>query len=243
MSITPNPDRPARNHRTRSTKFLSEAHALNAIEGCAFAEKIGQPLNHAAAIHLDKGEATGRAQDIVGHYLRLAGQWLADRGAPATYIWLLEHSTKDHEKGLHVHLLFHVPLGLGDKFRELAKDGWARQAGINPKRGVVDIRPIGGRRQRYYYPEHAVTPDARDRRMASIKGKLRYVLKGLDPTKPARIIGVDGTTPASTLLKVRTKANAIIYGRRISLSRNIGATARQRWRDNRPAPQPAHPIV
>lgn len=236
MSITPPPIRPARNHRSRGTQFLSEAHALNAIEGCAFAEKIERPFNHAAAIHLDKGEATGRAQDIVGRYLRLAGQWLADRGAPATYIWLLEHSTKDHEKGLHVHLLFHVPRDLGDKFRELAKDGWARQAGINPKRGVVDIRPIGGQGQRYYYPEHADTPAARERRIASIKGQLRYVLKALDPTKPARIIGDDRTTPASALLKVRTKANEIIYGRRISLSRNIGATSRQRWNRDQQAP-------
>ena len=243
MSITPHPVPPARNHRAKGTRFLSEAHAINAVEGCAFAEKIGRPLNHAAAIHFDAGGATGRAQDVVGHYLRMAGQWLADRGEQSTYIWFLEHRKNDPEKGLHVHLLFYVPRSLGDQFRKLARDGWARQAGINPKPGVVHIQAVGSKGgQRYYYPEHADTPDARDKRMAAIKGKLRYILKGQDPTAPGLIISDDGATPASALLKVRTEENEIIYGRRVSLSRNIGATARQRWRDSRLASLPAHPI-
>lgn len=245
MSITLLPRRPPRNHRDKGTSFLSEAHAVKAIEAGAFAEKIGRPLNHAAAIHFDKGEAVGRAQDIVGHYLRMAGQWLDDRGEKSTYIWVLEHARNDPEKGLHVHMLFYVPKNLAAQFRNLAHGRWARLAGINPVPDAVHIQPVGGRGQRYYYPEHADTPAARERRTGSIKGAIRYLLEAQDPAAPGQIISADGATPASALLKIKTKANEIIYGRRLSISNNIRATARQRWQESREAARmaPKQPVA
>jgi hypothetical protein len=213
----------ARNHRSKGTLFLSEAQANNAIMGAGFAEKIDRLLNHAIAIHFHKGGMTRRAQEFVVHYLRLASQWMADRGTTLTYLWHLEHSVNDKDKGLHVHILLHVPRALGDDFRQRAREQWAVKAGVTKLvRGVVDIQPIGGRRQRYYDKEHNENEDHRARYCRSLKGAMRYLLKGLDPSGPGQIKSLP------EILGISTKPNEMIYGKRMGLSENIGARARLR---------------
>lgn len=219
--------RKPRNHRGRGTDYLSEAAALNAVEACAFAEKHGLPFSHFFSIHLEKGEITGRAQSVVGHYFRMASQWLAYHDVPPTYVWWLEHAIDDVDsnKGLHVHALIHVPRRLGHDFRKLAREQWAHLAGINPLPKVVHIKPVGPKRQRYYDREDGPS----ETRRSSIKGAMRYLLKSLNPSKPAEIIATGKDKSVATLLGIRTVRSLTIYGLRLSLSRNIGKKARLEW--------------
>jgi hypothetical protein len=225
----------ARNRRDKGTLFLSESHAIKAIEAAAFADKIDRPLNHAIAIHFDKGGMTRRAQDFIGHYLRLANQWLSDRGAAPTYIWNLEHATNDTEKGLHVHALVHVPRDLGDDFRKLARGRWAKLAGIiNLVPGVVHIQPVGEKGQRYYYPEHSDNTHQRKAYRRGIKWATGYQLKAINPATMSTTVSkwqrtFPPTDPSATADTIRTAQNEMIYGRRISLSQNITSKAQARW--------------
>ena len=223
------PCREPRNHRGRGSVFLSEKTALNAIEACAFAEKIRLPFNHFFSVHLKLGGVSERPQRAVSHYFKMASQWLAYNGVPPTYVWWLEHAIDDadNDKGLHFHALIYVPRALGKEFRKLARDRWARLAGINPIERVVHIEPVGGKDQSYYDPRAGDKPN--QIRRNSITGNMRYLLKSLGPSKAAEIIATGNRKSAATLLGIRTAQNLTIYGRRLSLSRNIGEKARLEW--------------
>lgn len=228
MSITHSP----RNHRDKGSLFLSDTHAINAIEAAAFAEKIGRPFNHAITIHMGRGGVTRRAQDVIGHYLRMASQWLISKGEAPAYLWSLEHATDDtdRDKGLHVHALVSVPRHLGDEFRKLARNRWAQLAGINPVAGAVDIRPVGGKGQSYYEPECGDNPVRRSFYRSAIKGAVKYLLKSIDPEASTAILG---GASAAKAMRINPARNRMIYGRRLSVSQNIGATARLRWAQER----------
>jgi hypothetical protein len=253
LTIMNGAKRQSRNYRGKSSLFLSERAIINAINGCGLAEMTGRPFNHMVTIHLDGGGVKGPVQPVVGHYLRMAGQWLTRRGTTPTYLWVLEHAIDDldEDKGLHVHALVHVPKDIASDFRKLARDRWARLAGIELKRGIVDIRAVGSSkesRQRYYYPENGNTEAQREHRRNSLRGVMRYVLKGLDPSEQLKVFAsaedlgrLNGLDPRareklfltadadpnliSSLLKIKARRNLPIFGRRMSLSENIGVTA------------------
>jgi len=225
--------RQPRNVVDRYTLTLSAAKVFELIAAAAHAKKIGCPLNRFISVHLDRGDLDDRAQIAVGGFLRRAGQWLGDRDIPATYLWVLEHVAGT---GLHVHILIHVPPTIQKDFGFRARHAWLKLSGLTPSANVIRSEHVGPR------GFDQATASKRDKASydRQLAGVLRYHLKNIDPAAP--MPGLDDTTAAAAL-RIDPESSTAIYGKRCGWSQNIGATARQRWRDKRPAPQPAHPIV
>lgn len=217
---------PVRSHTpntvARWSRTLADGKAVSLIEAAGHAKIIGRPLNRFITIHLDLGDLNGRAQIAVSGFLRRAGQWLGDRSVPATYLWVLEHAAGT---GLHVHILIHVPPTLIMPFSLKARHAWLKLSGLTPVANVIESERFGPRG----FDQAKASARDRDSYQRQLTGVMRYHLKNLDPDSPlAATLGID------------TESSTAIYGKRCGWSQNIGATARQRWRDNRQAPQPAH---
>jgi hypothetical protein len=189
-----------------------------------YAERIGHRLNRFISINFACSRTLLRAQEIVGHYLRLIGQWLCRRGVAATYVWVLEHVPGTGE---HVHILLHCPPELAATFAPKMRSHWLKIVGVPPRAHVFKCRRIGPREQTHL---DACTEAQQYRRR--LKGILRYLMKGLDPAEKSFL---DAGRPlrdrrsTAELLGVRVRENAPIAGRRSSTSENIGKTARYRW--------------
>ena len=152
-------DRPtARNVRTRWSAFIRPEAATNIILAAGHASKTGRDLNRFVTINFDQGELLGRAQGALGAYLKLGADWLRLRGVEATHVWVLENGPG---KGLHVHILQHVPRELSPHYSALQK-GWLRNAGLTPNKANV-IRSKGIKSPR------------------ALRGVLKYLLKGGHP--------------------------------------------------------------
>lgn len=214
------------NHSGRFTLHLDEAKAIDLIEAAVHAREIGRPLNRFITIHLEKAGIDTHGQPQLGKFLKLAGQWLGDRGVPATYIWVME---KGMGTGLHVHMLIHVPAILRKDFSYRARYQWPKLAKIEPLKGVIYTSP----------PTEAKatrlgdTPSGQSY-LNQLRGALRYMLKAIDKEAQSRIAPLLGTT--AELLKVRPQYSSPLYGRRCSRSENIGAAARARYAEERIGP-------
>jgi hypothetical protein len=190
------------------------------------AREIGRPLNRFITIHLEKAGIEIHGQEQLGKFLKLAGQWLGDRGVPATYVWVME---KGMGTGLHVHMIIHVPPILRKDFSYRARHQWPKLAKIKPLKGVIYTSP----------PTEAKAGRLGDAPsgqsyLNQLRGALRYMLKAIDPKAASRIAPLLGTT--AELLKVRPKYCSPLYGRRCSRSENIGQTARARYAEKRIGP-------
>lgn len=217
------------NHRNRSSIHLKEAQIIAAVAAAVHARTLNQPLNRFVTIHLEKGELPGRAQDAVGAYLKAAGKWLRVRGVTPTYLWWLEHAVGT---GLHVHMLIHVPAELRDAFSIKARHAWLKASGLVPHAGVIrteqveprGIGPTGPtKRQRQSYQNQ-------------LQGVLRYMGKSIDPDATSslhRHLPLAARPTAAVALGIKPEYCHPIYGRRISVSENIGPTARKRFEAER----------
>lgn len=211
------------NHRFRRSEFLKGAQGVDLVEAAIHAERIGLPVNYYITINFAAARVMRRAQEIVGHYLRLIGQWLSKRGVQITFLWVLEHYIGTGE---HVHILLHCPPELARKFAAKARSHWLTVVGGTPRCGAFSCERFG------LFPrdDHLDVAQYRKR----LKGLLRYLLKTLDPSEASYL---EGYLPkrlrrsTAELFKVRTKRHLPIEGRRCSRSENISKTARERWLD------------
>lgn len=213
------------NHRSRYTLHLSENKALDLIAAAVHAIQIGLPLNRFVSINFTRADLLVRPQDAISHYLKLAGQWLADRDTPPTFIWIIEQACGT---GLHVHLLLHCPAMLVTEFEYHARSRWLSTAEIDPGRGVRKCVPIG---PRGFDGKGASEADKKLYRN-KLGGLLRYLLKSLDPEEPSSLddhLPKSSRRSAANILKVRVEYCSAIYGRRCSRSQNIGRSAREHW--------------
>jgi hypothetical protein len=226
------------NHRSRYSLHLTEQHAIGLIKAAVHARNIGQPLNRFITIHLERGDLdqrTHRAQDAIGRYLRLAGQWLTDRNVPITFVWVLEQAVGT---GLHAHILIHVPPALAKDFGYRARSRWLSLCGIEPKQGVIRTERVGPR------GFELVTATSKDRQsyLNQLQGVLRYMTKAIDPDARSTLLSQSsGASRPSTaeLLGIEPEYCEPIFGRRCSRSQNIGETARTRYAEERLEPIPA----
>jgi hypothetical protein len=228
MSNTRRPRSHVPNTRDHPSASLSLVKAVDLGDAAEHAVLIGLPLNVFVTIHFEAAalRADYRAQDAIGKFLKLAGQWLGTQSVTIAYIWALEHATGTGE---HVHILLHCPPWCRDEFEEKAKGVWMEKAGMLPKKK----RPTGIKIERVgprgYHPKTHTGHDRYDRQLF---GVLCYHLKGLDPDcKPAndnkRIVIA---LTSGRLLPIQPEHSNAIYGRRCSRSENISAKARDRYR-------------
>jgi hypothetical protein len=226
------------NHRSRHSAHLTEQQAIGLIAAAVHARNIERPLNRFITIHLERGDLdprTHRAQDAVGRYLRLAGQWLADRDVPITFIWVLEHA---QGTGLHAHILIHVPPALAKDFGYRARSRWLSLCGIEPQKNVIRSKPVGPR------GFGLVTATSKDRQsyLNQLQGVLRYITKAINPDAKSKLLSQSARASrpsAAELLGIESEYCEPIYGRRCSRSQNIGEAARTRYAEERLGPIPA----
>jgi hypothetical protein len=217
------------NRSTRFTEHLSEAKVIDLIEASVHAREIGRPLNRFITIHLERGDIVGRPQEAVGHFLRMAGQWLGDREVPSTFVWVLEQAAGT---GLHAHILIHCPPELAKDFSNRARSRWLSLSSIEPRKGVIKTERVGPRG----FTMARASQAERQSYQNQLQGVLRYITKAIDPEAKstlARHLPHAARPTTAELLRVEPEYCAPIYGRRCSRSQNIGATARARYDEQR----------
>lgn len=155
-------------HRS-SSEFISRRGATQFAQAALSALEQGHPLNIFLTIHLRAAAIeSAHAQVFITCFFKLAGDWLGAVGhVPRSYVWVLE---APDDKGLHVHILLHVPYDLRSRFRRLCR-GWIGKAGGRMSDGVLDVQRIRNS-----------APSARlgDYLSNGLGGVVKYLLKGSD---------------------------------------------------------------
>ena len=131
---------------------------------CKSAQPKEKPykLSDGKGLYADKK----RPQKFVTDYLEHARKWLKRHGLPVAYLYTLENGKN---KGIHVHLLIHVPNGKASKAFKKAMAGWLPFEAKRPKVVFKSIQ----------YPHYGeLSP------MHSLYGTLKYICKGIDPKTP-----------------------------------------------------------
>lgn len=178
-------------------------------------ENIFDSLNHAAHIGLlpthhitldwevagvaDPGAATGQLLKYMKDSARRYGVQLA-------HIWVQEQG---RVLGRHVHLLIHVPLKLKNWLqRNLSV--WLKRCGAKRKKGVRRTNKIQGSNSIF----SSFEPRS-DWYKSNLERVVQYVLKHCDPS-------------AADTLGRRSEGPTDVIGKHVSVSQNIGPTARKR---------------
>ena len=143
----------------RATATISLKAAENLIMAAGVADQMDLPLNRFVTVDWESAECVGRMQDIQGLFLERMSKWLKYRNVIPAYLWVIEDG---RVKGLHSHILVHVPSeDLSDFKRKVPAwvDGDIDKSTINIQRTPYRDSPS---------------------RLNGIKGRLRYILKGGD---------------------------------------------------------------
>lgn len=219
-----------RARRTRSSHVgklhLRLAQAEEMATALGFSEKQGFRLTRAIDLHFNQGDLdldVSRPQTALQRFLKLAREWIESRGGQTAYLWVIENRRfggspisgeqveRETEKGVHAHILIHVPPALVKRFCELQR-GWLKAAGM------------AGNNRRTIKGKQLPTADA-------VKGKFLYMLKDLRPRDLAvfTVQRPDGSKWVQ--LDNRFKSSDLpVYGQKAGTSRNIGKAARDRHR-------------
>jgi hypothetical protein len=195
--------------------YLTLKDAETVIPAAGFADQTGLPLNTFLTIDWEMAEVPGRWTEIQTEYFKLMRDWYRyNLQLPVTCVWVLENSSG---KGVHGHYLIHVPNGWRNAFKGELPD-WLKKIGgdyVNTKQE----KTIHSRLVPY---RDGVT------RLNPVKGVLKYMLKGIDPS----IEGVDAKVrrPKRTHdvgpLGIDYKSQGYINTKRCGTSQNIGLAAR-----------------
>jgi hypothetical protein len=141
-------------------------------------------------------------------------RWLDRHAGWAAYLWVLERGS---QRGVHTHLLFYLPPGMGKKFRTDASRALERVVGCK----LVD-RPR----------EKTLRVRARGQELAAQWYRFAYMMKGLDPHTGWR--DADEQTGIYTYAKrvgLRTRSTGMIEGKRVGVSRALDDASFRRWRE------------
>ena len=130
----------ARNRADRTSDRLSDKHVAKLIEAAEFAFATGRVFQRHWIVHYGKaGIAPADGARFVGKLLDLAGKQARRAGEELTALWVRECAS---DKGEHVHILLHLPVGLWLRNRT---QRWIEAAGGTYRPGVSRTCIIGGR--------------------------------------------------------------------------------------------------
>lgn len=197
--------------RSVTTNCISRKQALNLIEAMRFAEGIGIPLNtfvtiafKGSSIYPGDGPPT-QAQTRACRAAALATvtRLAAAHGFSTAYAWALERVTG---RGLHVHMLCHLPAQAHEQLRDALAQRIKRTFGWDSQAGNWHFKPL------------EIAPECLEG--LDPARKLLYLLKGLDP---------EVSTYRRNMTKgfLDQKPQGRIYGKRVGVSRNIDQSARR----------------
>lgn len=148
-----------------ASQHLTEKQVQALFKATETAFKSGCPLNRFITIHYDDLADKKRPQKFVLKFLEHSRKWLQRRGLPVAYLYTLENGKT---KGLHVHILIHIPRGCQRKYRQ----AMARWLPFEIRKPRVDTKTI-------QYPDFGkLSP------LHGVYGTLRYMCKGINPKSP-----------------------------------------------------------
>ena len=143
----------------RVTRTICLKAAENIVLAAGFADQLGLPLNRFVTVLWEGGQSIGTIQTRQGLFIERMSKWLRYRNVSPAYLWVIENGPA---KGLHSHILIHVPSKHLKAFKRKAPT-WVD--------GPIDKSTVDIRRTRY---GHGLN------RWNGLKGRLRYILKGGD---------------------------------------------------------------
>lgn len=166
--------------------YLLAEHATRMFRHTEKAYAAGVPLNRFVTMHLHTTNL--HPQKFIGKLMEHTRKWLKQRNLPCAYLWVLENGMV---KGVHVHILLHVPAGHWIAYKKAMKK-WLP---FPLKKPWVDTQGIG------YAPWGELHP------LSKVYGILKYICKGIEPQK-----AVNG---------IRPSYQGLIIGRRCGMSKPI----------------------
>ena len=178
------------------SRHITPAQAEGLVLAAAHANKVGLPLNRFLTILWGQAEIPGRIQDAQARFLELMRKWFRYRGVKTAYVWVIENGS---EKGLHAHILVHVPRAYEKEWRRAVPKWIEGKVG----RGIIRSKRVGFKNT----PRKSIGP---------IKGVLKYVLKGVSER-------------SASLLRIERANQGSVMGKRVGNSQNIGPTARNAY--------------
>lgn len=188
----------ARSPHDRLTSELTVTQCENVTAACWHSVDADAPLNRFISVNWSSADMQD-CKSATSRFLKLAGDWLSDRGIRRAYIWVREGGGGDH-----VHILIHVPLALADAFSR-RQQGWLKALGAKVRKGVILTEAIGR-----HYAAAEVSPAYYRQNLDNV---IRYVLKG-------------ACLEAATFTDHRRQHTGLVSGQRAGVSRDLGRQAR-----------------
>lgn len=168
------------------SQYLTKQQAIRIKQAAEHACAQNRPLNRHWTIMLKDTQAEQNAQAFIHCITNQTRKWLQRRGKSHAYIWVLENGIA---KGLHIHMLSHIPNGLQISYKRTLKS-WCL------KYGVTDIKVKG-----IHYPIYGELHP-----MNQIYGVVKYISKGINPKYQ------------SDLADIKPRPQGMVYGRRIGMN-------------------------
>ena len=148
-----------------TTNYLSKIQVESLFKAGEKAFEMNCPLNRFITIHNNDFADPKRPQKFIVELLNHVRKWLRRRNFPVAYLYTLE---KGKIKGIHVHLLIHIPNGYQIEF----KRAMAKWLPFEVKKPKVTFKSI-------QYPTYGKLSQ-----LNGCYGILRYICKGVDPKDP-----------------------------------------------------------
>lgn len=145
------------------------------IDAALWAYCMRKPLNRFITIHLASAGLTSDPQSYLTLFMKRTGDWLRyHTDDPPYYVYVFENP---QDRGLHLHLLVHVPLGFWKRF--------CTNAGRWSKEIIVDLD--GRSRSGVFQNEKLYSLDPREGGevfdyLKDLRRVLRYMIKGVEPS-------------------------------------------------------------
>lgn len=193
----------ARNRADRTSEHLTRRQCEGLIAAAHRAEGMGLAFNRHWTVHYERaGIAEADAARFIGRLLKLARDAARRKIGGFTAIWVRESG---EGKGGHVHILMHLPAGLGLRGRTRK---WVGLAGGECRKGVSVVRSIGGA---------LISADIGGEHYRHNAGAvLAYVLKGA------------GRAAGEALGLPQLGEAGLVVGKRCGRTQNIGVASLER---------------
>lgn len=151
------------------TEYLSVKEVLQLREAAKIAYNKQAPLNRFMTFHIDPIANRSKPNQFIIDLMQHTRKWLQQRGHPVAYLYVLENSPI---KGIHVHLLIHIPNKEQNNYKRALK----RWLPFDLKKPEFDTQTIT-------YPYRGGL-----HKKSRIHGIIKYLSKGLDPSTPLESI-------------------------------------------------------
>lgn len=183
----------------RFSRNLSLVQCENLTAAGWHAVDSGTPLNRFISINWSTAGVED-ARAATSGFLKLAGDWLSDRGVRRAYIWVRENNGGDH-----VHILIHVPHNLAQAFSKRQR-GWLKALGAKTRQGVIVTEPVAR--------DYSAAETSPGYYRHNLDNVIRYLLKGANEK-------------AAHFTDHRRKPSGLVSGQRAGVSHDLGKRARE----------------